>query len=757
MTRLVRAVSACLLVLPLLAGGCSQDPEYAKREYVKSGDRYYEQKKYKEAIVQYRNALQQDPRFGEARLKLAHSYTHAGDRRAAAGEYVRAADLLPDNFEAQLEAAAVLVLSGRFEDAKIRAERALAKNPRSIEAHIVLGNALAALKDFDAAIEQLDEAIRIEPSAGAYATLGNIQLVRGAKPEAETAFRNAIEVAPKNPVAHLAYANYLMSTGRVPDAERELETVVTLDDKNPIAHRALAILYIASRRMKEAEPHLKVLADLDRSPQALGRITLAEFYIATKRVDDAVRLLQQIETTPEGFAPARTRMAALHHARGQRADAHRAVDEVLAKRGGYVPALLVKARLLAADRNYAEALARVRSAIKADPTSIQAHYLEGRLLTATHQRGDAVKSFNEVLRLNPKAVAAQLRLAELNLIAGQPESALQFAESAAKAAPVDPTTQLVLVRSLVARGQLARAATAMKRLLAKHGRAPAVLALAGTLATARGDANAARRHYLQALSLQGDNLEALVGLTTLDLRANRSADAFTRIDVALSREPKNARLLTLGATARLAAGDHAAAESLARKAIEADPAAFQAYAMLGRLYIGQRRLAEARAAFDSIAARQPDAIAANTLVAMLYEAENNRAEARKRYERVLQIDPRAAVAANNLAWMYVEDRGNLDIALQLAQTAKARLPDVPAVDDTLGWIYYKKDLALLAIPPLEQAVAKEPKNAVFQYHLGMAYLKAGNKVPGRRALEQALLLQPDLPEAGEVRETLKTL
>ena len=46
--------------------------------------------------MQYRNALQQDPRFGEARLKLADAYVQAGDPQSAYREYVRAADLLPE-------------------------------------------------------------------------------------------------------------------------------------------------------------------------------------------------------------------------------------------------------------------------------------------------------------------------------------------------------------------------------------------------------------------------------------------------------------------------------------------------------------------------------------------------------------------------------------------------------------------------------------------------------------------------------------
>ena len=54
-----------------LSVSCSRDPEIAKREYLASGDQFREaEQKIREAIVQYRNALAQDPQFGEARYKL---------------------------------------------------------------------------------------------------------------------------------------------------------------------------------------------------------------------------------------------------------------------------------------------------------------------------------------------------------------------------------------------------------------------------------------------------------------------------------------------------------------------------------------------------------------------------------------------------------------------------------------------------------------------------------------------------------------
>src|SRR5436189_6346528 len=118
-------------LLAAAVSGCTNDPEYAKAEYLKSGNRYFEQKKYTEAIVQYRNALQRDAKFGEARYKLAQSYEALGDLQSAAGEYIRAADALPRDADVQVRAGSALLLMRRFEEARNRATSALKLAPNN--------------------------------------------------------------------------------------------------------------------------------------------------------------------------------------------------------------------------------------------------------------------------------------------------------------------------------------------------------------------------------------------------------------------------------------------------------------------------------------------------------------------------------------------------------------------------------------------------------------------------------------------------
>jgi Flp pilus assembly protein TadD len=250
-------------------------------------------------------------------------------------------------------------------------------------------------------------------------------------------------------------------------------------------------------------------------------------------------------------------------------------------------------------------------------------------------------------------------------------------------------------------------------------------------------------------------VEPLTALATLDLTEGKGDRA--RFEERLKKTPGNSAVLVAAARTWESTGDPAKAEEFLRRAIDADASNLDAYALLARLYGSQNRLGEALAEYDKLAARQPGAVGPPTMAGLILEAQGKGEEARRRYERLVEVAPRAAVASNNLAWMYATRGEQLDRALQLAQAAKAELPDEPDVNDTLALVYIKKQLGSLAIPLLRLAVEKRSDEPVFHYHLGLAHLQAGDKGAARLALEKALELKADFEGADEARKLLRTL
>src|SRR5262245_23155619 len=208
----------------VLSTSCSKNLEVAKRMYLKSGDSYFSEKKYQEAIVQYRNAVQQDTRFGEARYKLAEAYVRVGDAGGAYREYIRAADLMPGNLHSQLKAGQVLLLARQFNDALARADQILENDPKNVEAHILRGSALAGVNDLDGAIGQFEDAIELDPERlETLQNLGALRLATGDNGAAEDAFQRAVRFDRKSVPAQLALAIFYLSTQRPADAEATLK------------------------------------------------------------------------------------------------------------------------------------------------------------------------------------------------------------------------------------------------------------------------------------------------------------------------------------------------------------------------------------------------------------------------------------------------------------------------------------------------------------------------------------------------------
>lgn len=749
-----------ILVILLIAAidiSCARDREVAKREYLASGDKFLSEQKVKEAIVQYRNALRQDPRFGEARYKLAEAYVRDGDDwRRAGPEYIRAADLLPKDVQAQLKAGQFLLYARQFEDATVRAHNALALDRKSVEAQILLGNALAGLKDLDGAIEEIQEAIKLDPgNTLGYVSLGALEHAAGRRDDAETAFKSALKADPKSIPARLGLANFYWATRKPAETEQTLQEAHSIEPDHPLTNRMLALFQIATGKPADAEPYLIKLAKISKDANA--RLDLADYYVASGRSHQAVPLLQQIASGTEARSEADLRLAELDFRADRRSEAQKRLDALLKREPGNASGLVLQAQFLSAEGKLDEALGRLQAAVSANPGLAEAQFALGRAYVAKNDREQAIKAFNETLRLNPRAVAAQLELSRLELAGGRLDSSIQFAEQALTNAPRNPDAKLALVRGLLARRDVQRAESELQLLTKQYPDHAAVQTQAGILSAIQGDRSGAARTLTRALELDQDNLEALSALISLDLAQKNAASAIQRVETRLARTPQNAGVLLLAASTYAAAGDLKQAEQALRKTIEVDGSSFQAYDRLGRLYLSQQRLDEALAEFDELSKRHPRPAQAHTLAGVILEAQKKPEEARKRYEQALAIDPEMPVAANNLAWMYVESGGNLDVALQLAQAATRRLPDSPAMQDTLGWIYYKKDLAGLAVPPFEKSVELDPRNPIFHFHLGLAYLKTGDSAKARVALQEALALAPNFAGATEAKQVLASL
>ena len=746
-------LTICLFSIAL--AGCSDDPAETKRAALVKGNQYLENQQLNEAIIEFRRAIQIDPNFGEARKQLSAAYLESGDARNALREVVRAADLLPSDAELQLRAGNMLLAASQFEDARGRADRILASHSNHAGALVLRGNALANLRDLDGALKELEEAASAAPADGLIrSNIGIVQLARGEQDKAEESFRKATELAPSAPAAYVSYANYLQAARRPGEAEEQLKKAFRVAPADVNVNRALAILYLTTNRTTNAEPHLKALAGA--SSNADARFALARFYAATNRREDAMRELRTLAAAKPTYVDASLQIASIHYSSGQRAEARQLLDEVTKSAPTDPRVMLANADFLLRERRFGESITAARSALSRDPRLVAAHFFMGMAHEGLREFDEAKKAFNEVLRLEPNAVRAQLALSRLHLIAGEPQQAQQLATQAAVAAPRSPEVRQTLIRALIANNKISEAESALRSYHADEPKDAAPYALEGMLRVRQRDFAAAERAFTMATTLDPKSMDVASGRAQMLLASGRHAEAKQYVAGLVTFNPENADILLLAARTLGSLRDFAATEPLLRKVLSLDATRSEAYSMLAQAFAMQGKLDEALTEYRTLAARRPTA-GSHTVIGTVLRLQNKRAEAKQAYRDALAVDSASPVAANNLAWLMAEDGDDLDTALELAQTAKSRMPESADAADTLGWIYFKKGLHTLAVNELRQAVDKRPADAGFNYRLGFAYAKTGDLGLARRTLESAIKMDPKAPQVNEARAVLSKL
>jgi tetratricopeptide (TPR) repeat protein len=745
-----------LLVLCIAVAACSKDPAAEREARVKRGDELLAEGKVADATLEYRAAVAAEPASGIARRKLGLAYLQSEDPGRAVAELVRAADYLPDDVDAQLEAGRALLLARQFEDARARADKVLARDPRNVSAHILKGNALGGLRDFEAAFAEVQQAIDANPTdANAYSHLATLQMGKGDTASAEASFKRAIAADPKSVSARLALANLYWSSNRPSLAESTIKEALVLEPANQLANKFLAGFYLGSRRLKEAEAPLQAVAAAGGWREQLA---LGDYYSRLSRFNDAKAIYDKLADGTAGASAAKVRLASLGMLSGNLEEARRITTEVLTREPNNVEALIGRAQIEFREGRVAESLATARMATSAGPQVPLAHFVLGKMLQSQHQMDEAKAAFENALKAFSGFAPANVELARIAILQNRPQDAIRFAQAAIDRVPSFGDAHLLLARAHLLAGNPDGADAPLRLMKANFPDSAIVLAEVGRLHLAKGDRAAARTALNAAITKDPVLPAAVEALVGMDIQEKRVDAARARLDSAVAQAPANAELQLMAA--RMFAttfGDRPAAEAAVKRVLAAQPNNLTAFDVLARIYATSADLPAATAEFEKLAERQPRSVGNHTAIGVLYQLRGDLDKAKAAYERALSIDGRAGVAANNLANIYADRNENLDVALQLAKTAKAALRDSHEVDDTLGWLYYKKGQAREALTPLKAAVSAQPDNALYLYHLGAAQALARDRSGARQSLERALKLQSNFPGADDARKILESL
>ena len=208
--------------------------------------------------------------------------------------------------------------------------------------------------------------------------------------------------------------------------------------------------------------------------------------------------------------------------------------------------------------------------------------------------------------------------------------------------------------------------------------------------------------------------------------------------------------------------DFAGAEAALQKAAALDNSNADALLKLGELQTAKGAKEQAIATYQNSVKLHPDEPSFYILLGELYESQKSWDNAKQMYQKVLELRPGNPVASNNLAYLLLQTGGNIDIALDLAQTARRGMADSPNAADTLGWVYYQKGAFQTAIDLFQEALGLREKNrapdsATIHYHLALAYEKVSQPALARAQFQQVLKINPNYSDADTVKKELAQL
>jgi tetratricopeptide (TPR) repeat protein len=139
--------------------------------------------------------------------------------------------------------------------------------------------------------------------------------------------------------------------------------------------------------------------------------------------------------------------------------------------------------------------------------------------------------------------------------------------------------------------------------------------------------------------------------------------------------------------------------------------------LLAYSYILNGSYAEAVRIILSLVRNTPSDIAALSMAGYALEKAGRVDEALKMHENVLFQDPENVNAANSLAFLYAQKGENLDKALSLAKKAHDSNPESAAYNDTIGYVYFRRNQLDPAKRHLKKAFELDPANEEIRTHL----------------------------------------
>jgi cellulose synthase operon protein C len=781
------AVLALVLASATFLAACQSSEDRAEEHYqsalalVAEGD-------LDRAVVEYRNVFRLDGDHLEARRDYAALLRRMDRLEASVGQYLRLLEQSPDAPDALIALSEMAIEVQDWVTLKTHGTRALEVAGDRPEIP-----AIALNLRYLAAIEADDAAGRREVAAAAAAQLvqtpGDLRLyritidaaIRGADLDAALAeVEAALAAVPDNRELWTTRIALLVELNRPAEVETQLLAMRAQFPQDQEATAALLEFYVKRGEEAKAEALLRDLAAAATDPEEKSELQVALVQLVT-RTGGPEAALAEIDRILAGSGdPVIFRMLAAS-LRFDGAGREAAIADLQALVEGAEPsdrirgAKILLARMLDQTDNRVGARVLIEEVLAEDPSQVEALKVKAGWLIDEDKGDEAIGLLRTVLDLAPEDVAAMTLSAEAHARNGDQDLARDFLALAVEASQSAPGESLRYAATLIEDERFLPAEEVLIKALRRTPNEPDLLFQLGdlyirmedwpraeqveaTLASSTDPEIARRAQVLTVARLQAQG-QGEAGLALIEeLAVENAGDLGAQIAVVRARllaediagglayaeelalaHPENTAIGMTLAAARRAAGDIDGAVAAYRTILARAPGLVRVWLELIRTETGRGDEAAARAALAEGLAAAPDAPDLLWAEAGYLERDGDIDAAIATYERIYAEAPDSLIAANNLASLLAtwrDDAASLDRAFAVAR--RLRGLEVPAFQDTYGWIAYRRGQFEEALAHLEPAAAALPGDPVVQVHLGLTYAALNRRDEALAQLRLAL-------------------
>lgn len=817
---LTAAFAAALLAL--CAPAAQADSAKAARYYEDALKRF-ERQDLDGAVIQLKNALQQDARMLAVHVLLGKALLMRGEAAAAEIEFNEALSQGINRAEVAVPLAQALVAQGKQPDVfklpalvpdglpdNIRKPLLLVRaaaasdlgDPTRAQAQIDLARAIPPdnadtwlaevplrlrARQFDQATAAADQALRLAPgNSEALYQRATVPHVQGKLDEALKGYERAIAADPRHLEAQLARGGLLIDLNRDAEALTQVQSALKLVPSEPRALYLSAVLAERRNDAAAAKAALKaVTAELDPvpiefirfRPQALmlnglahyglGEMEkakpyleyaqrqtpnsplsklLAQVYVAEPNLDRAGEVLESYLKAYPGDGQALVMMATLQMAQGRHARAATLMQEALKSRDAPEFRTALGLSLLRGGQS-GDAVGELEKAFQRDPRQVYAGMALVSLYLRGGQTAKAVGIADKLVKQDPNNPTAWIQLGVARRAANNAAGAREAYQKASQLDPGLVEAQLGLVRVDITERQFDAAQTRLTALLKTDEKNAEALYEMALLSEARGQTAEVQRWLSKATDVSTSrNTRADQALVAWLLKQEQPGPALEAARKLLGKAPDDPQTLITYARAQLANRDVKGATATLTSAARRSGFGADPLAQIAGLQLDARDLVGAAYSLDKALQTAPQHVGALALSSTVAMQQGNLALAEKQAKQVIQLRPQMALGYSLLA----------DVAQARKQPAQAleALRKAHEVQPTSGSLLAlmralsRQDASGKAAQDLaERWLKTRPADLAAWKALGDAQARAGAFPAARRSYESALKLRPNDVEA----------